>query len=66
VNAALREWSLFWETHLGLNGEWSSADDRDWWVRRANELEDALERELWDFAVIERGFPVSDESGGGA
>ena len=66
VNAALREWSLFWATHVGMNGEWSSANDRDWWVRRARELEDALEIELWEFAVVERAHPVADESGGGA
>lgn len=66
VNAALREWSLFWATHLGMNGEWSSADDHDTWARQARELEDALEIELWGLAVIERGFPAADESGGGA
>ncbi|MEY9953964.1 hypothetical protein [Leifsonia sp. EB34] len=66
LNAALREWSLFWATHLSMDGEWSSADNRDWWFRRARELEDALEIELWEVAVIERGFPVDDEGGGGA
>ena len=66
LNTALREWSAFWATHLGLDGEWSSAEDREWWNQRARELEDALEIELWDVAVIERGYPVIDESGEGA
>ena len=63
LNAELRDWSSFWATHLGMDGEWSSADDRDWWVRRARELEDALEIELWEVAVIERGFPAAHTHG---
>lgn len=54
LNSALTEWALVWETHVTLWGEWSSEADRDQWLRRKRELEDLLERELWDVALVIR------------
>jgi hypothetical protein len=54
VNEALGAWSAFWEAHVDMAGKWSSPEDHDCWLSEARELEDALERELWDIAVVER------------
>ncbi len=62
VDQALRAWSAFWEAHVDMDGNWSSPEDRSAWLRDARDLEDALERELWEIASIERNF--SDDDGG--
>lgn len=64
LNRALRTWSDFWEAHVDMSGVWSSPGDHTSWVRQARQLEDALEVELWDVAVIERSFEDGRDGGG--
>lgn len=56
LNERLHSWAEFWEAHLGLNGKWSSVEDENMWLQQARDLEDALECELWEIAVIERVY----------